>query len=108
MTSFVVMRDQSVEAQLLEVMALVVREGEVFVPMKAILFFRCTTSIALMKHSTSPGERCSQRGEVEGAPHVGQGCFGAGGPAFEKVLTFRVADPSWVSRGRDFDFSIDL
>jgi hypothetical protein len=25
---------------------------------------------------------------------------GAGGTAFERVLTFRVADPSWASRGR--------
>jgi len=24
----------------------------------------------------------------------------AGGPAFEKIVTFRVADSSWVSRGR--------
>ena len=31
-----------------------------------------------------------------------------GWATFEKILTFRVADPPWVSRGRDFDFSMYL
>jgi hypothetical protein len=32
----------------------------------------------------------------------------AGGAAFEASMTFRVADPSWVSRGRGFDRSWKL